>query len=307
MGVAITGLGVALPERVVTNDDFAKYLDTSDQWITERTGIHERRFGGTTGELATEAGRNALKDAGVDASEIDLVLLATSTPDAAMPPTAAWVHAQLGVKGGVADINVACAGFVYALSAAQGMILGGLGKVLVIGADTLSRITDQQDRSTAVLFGDGAGAVVVEKTEGDNQLLAADLLADGSLTDILRCNTGGTIKMRGQEVYKAAVLLCTASIKATLQTAGLQASDIDVFVPHQANVRIIDAISTRVGIAPDAAAIALDKTGNTSAASIPLALGVAAEQGRLKDGAIVLLCGFGAGMTIGTQIWRWGK
>lgn len=307
MGIAITGLGVALPDKVVTNDDFAKYLDTSDEWITERTGIKERRFGGTTSSLATEAGRSALKQANVDPSEIDLVLLATSTPDSAMPPTSALVQAQLGVKGGVADINVACAGFVYALASAHGMILGGLNKILVIGADTLSSITDQQDRSTAVLFGDGAGAVVVERTDGPDQLLASDLRADGSLAEILRCDIGGNIEMRGQEVYKAAVLMCTASINLALDKGHVAAQDIDLFVPHQANVRIIDAISQRVGLKPDSAAIALDKTGNTSAASIPLALAVAQESGRLNSGTTVLMCGFGAGMTIATQIWRWGK
>ncbi len=306
-GVAITGWGVCLPDKVVTNDDFANYLETSDEWITERTGIRERRIGGTTGELATEAGRAALKSANVDGADIDLVLLATSTPDATMPPTSAMIQANLGIRGGAADMNVACSGFVYAMSAAHGMILGGLRKVLVIGADTLSRITDQRDRTTAVLFADGAGAVVLEATDGNNQLLATDLGSDGSTYEILRCASGGTIEMVGKEVYRQAVLICVESITKTCERAGVKPEDIKLFVAHQANLRIINAVMDRLGMSHDKAAIVLDRTGNTSAASIPLALSDAADAGRVNDGDLVMLCGFGAGMTWATQIWRWGR
>ena len=305
-GVAITGWGSALPDKVVTNNDLAAYLDTSDEWITERTGIRERRIGGTTGELATRAGRAALSCAGVDGSEVDLVLLATSTPDSAMPPTSATVQDNLGVRGGAADMNVACSGFVYAMAAGHGMILAGLQKVLVIGADTLSRITDQEDRTTAVLFADGAGAVLLEATKGPNQLLASDLGSDGSTKSILRCDVGGTIEMVGKEVYRQAVRICVESITKTCAKAGVSPGDINLFVAHQANQRIIDAVMDRLGMPRERAAIVMDRTGNTSAASIPLALDDALSNGRARDGNLVMLCGFGAGMTWATQIWRWG-
>ena len=305
-GASITGWSSALPDKVVTNDDLANYLDTSDEWITERTGIKERRIGGTTGGLATEAGRTALSKAGISGDDVDLVLLATSTPDAAMPPTSALVQDNLGIRGGAADMNVACAGFVYALAAAHGMILGGLDKVLVIGADTLSRITDQQDRTTAVLFGDGAGAVVLEANMGPDQLLATDLGADGSTRSILRCDVGGTIEMVGKEVYRQAVRICVDSITRTCDRAGVQPGDIDLFVAHQANQRIIDAVMDRMKMPRERAAIVLDRTGNTSAASVPLALDDAVGAGRVHEGDLVMLCGFGAGMTWATQIWRWG-
>lgn len=306
-GVAITGVGTALPDKVVTNDDLAVYLDTNDEWITERTGIRERRIGGTTGGLAAEAGRAAMEAAGVTGDDIDLVILATSTPDAAMPPTSAVVQNALGIAGGAMDMNVACSGFVYALEAARGFILGGRRRVLVIGADTLSRITDQSDRTTAVLFADGAGAVVMEASDGDDRMLAADIGADGSTASILRADTGGYIEMIGKEVYRQAVLICVKSITETCARAGVTPGDIDLFVAHQANVRIIDAVMQRLDMRPGVASIVLDKTGNTSAASVPLALGDAVNSGRVADGDLVLLCGFGAGMTWATQVWRWGK
>lgn len=306
-GVAITGWGAGLPDKVVTNEDMANYLDTSDEWIAERTGIRERRIGGSTSELAILAGQAAMKSAGVTGDDIDLVLLATSTPDSVMPPTSAVVQDALGIRGGAADMNVACSGFVYALGAAHGMLLGGLQKVLVIGADTLSRITDQSDRTTAVLFADGAGAVVLEATDGPNQLLAADFGSDGSTKGILRCDIGGNIEMIGKEVYRQAVLICVESITKVCEKAGISPTEVDLFVAHQANIRIIHAVMDRLGMSHDKAAIVLDRTGNTSAASVPLALTPEAESGRLSDGDLVLLCGFGAGMTWATQLWRWGR
>lgn len=304
-GARIAGTGTALPPTVVTNDDFAQRLDTSDEWISERTGIRERRMGGTTGELAVEAGRNAMQASGLTGDDVDLVILATSTPDRTMPPTSAWVQNELGIAGGAMDVNVACSGFVYAMSAAHGMInSAGLRNVLVIGSDTLSRITDQQDRTTAVLFADGAGAVVVSRCD-DDTLLGTDLDSDGSTTNILLCETGGSIQMVGKEVYRQAVTMCVRSINDACERAGVKAAEIDLFVAHQANVRIIDAVAQRVGIDRDKSAIVLDRTGNTSAASIPLALDDAVKNGRVKKGDNVMLCGFGAGMTIATQIWRW--
>lgn len=306
-GVAITGWGTALPDKVVTNDDMALYLDTSDEWITERTGIRERRIGGTTGGLASEAGRKALQQAGLTGEEIDLVILSTSTPDQTMPATATVVQNALGIKGGAMDMNVACSGFVYATAVAHGMILGGLENVLVIGADTLSRITDQTDRTTAVLFADGAGAIVVSATDGADNLLATDLGSDGSTKSILQCDTGGFIEMVGKEVYRQAVLIVMESVSKTCEQAGVSPEDIDLFVAHQANSRIIYAVMDRLNMAHEKAPIVLDKTGNTSAASVPLALQKAVDEKSVKPGDLVMFCGFGAGMTWATQIWRWGK
>lgn len=306
VGVAITSVASALPDKIVTNADFAKTLDTSDQWITERTGIKERRFGESTSALSIRAGRMAIERAGLQPSDIDFVILATSTPDRAMPPTSAAVQEALGTSGGITDINVACSGFVYALQFASGLILGGMQHILVIGTDTISKIIDMNDRTTAVLFGDGGGAAVVSTTNGPSHLLASDFGADGTTQEILSCENGGYITMTGKEVYRQAVLHCVESIMTTLQTANLTPSDIDMFVPHQANVRIMAAISERIGWPMEKCHVVVDKTGNTSAASIPLALDDAVASGRLTPGMTILLCGFGAGMAWGTQIWKWG-
>ena len=303
-GARISGVGIALPEKIVTNDDLAQYLDTSDEWITERTGIKQRHIGGTTGELAIEAGRNAIQNAKLTGDDIDLVILATSTPDQTMPPTSAVVQAALKIKGGAMDMNVACSGFVYAMAVAHGLIVTGFENILVIGADTLSSITDQQDRSTAVLFADGAGAFVISKSETDS-LLATDIGANGDLAGILQCDTGGFISMAGKEVYRQAVLICVESITKACSKAGIQPTDINLFVAHQANTRIIDAVADRVGIPRDREAIVLDRTGNTSAASVPLAFTDALKNGRVNDGDIIAFCGFGAGMAWATQIWRY--
>jgi len=307
MGSAITGWGSALPDTVVTNADFAARLDTSDEWIVARTGIRERRFGGTTSGLATEAGRAALKSAGVDGSDIDLLVLATTTPDQAVPASSSVVHDALGCRGGAFDLNAACAGFVYSLVVADSLLSAGHERALVIGSETLSSLTDQDDRSTAVLFGDGAAAIVLEAGHSDDLILASDLGVDGSAASLLYADHGGTIHMEGREVFRRAVRAELESIENVLAKANLRPSDIALFVPHQANVRIIEAVNERVGISMERTAIVLDRTGNTSAASIPLALAEAADQGRVRDGDLVLLSGFGAGMTWASALIRWGS
>jgi 3-oxoacyl-[acyl-carrier-protein] synthase III len=305
-GAVVTGWGIALPDKVVTNDDLSARLDTSDDWITERTGIKERRIGGTTSQLATDAARAALKRAGRGGNDIDLLVLATTTPDALVPGTSATVQDNLGVRGGAFDLNAACSGFIYALVAAHGMVQAGAQRVLVVGAETLSKITDWDDRSLAVLVGDGAGALVLEATEGPGDLLAWDLQADGSLRHLLYCDHGGYLYMNGKEIFRHAVHAVVGSAARTLASAGLEANDIDLFVPHQANARIITAAAQRLGITPERCVVTIDRYGNTSAASIPLALVDALEDGRLQKGGIVLVSGFGGGMTWGSAVLRWG-
>ncbi len=303
----ITGWGTALPDKVLTNADLEAMLDTSDEWITERSGIKERRIGGTTAGLSVEAGARALATAGLAPTDIDLLVLSTTTPDQTVPATSATVQHELGLRCGAFDLNAACAGFVYALVAAQGFIETGRRRILVIGTDTLSRITDWEDRTTAVLFADGGGAVVLEATEGPGQLLAWDLGVDGSLKPLLYADVGSYIRMEGREVFRRAVRVMVDSARRSLAQAGLTAADVALVVPHQANQRIIEAACQRLGIGMDRAAIVLDRTGNTSSASIPLALVNAIEQGRLSHGDIVLLVGFGAGMTWASAILRWDQ
>ncbi|MHB8594527.1 MAG: beta-ketoacyl-ACP synthase III [Acidimicrobiales bacterium] len=305
-GAVITGWGSAVPDKVVTNDDLSARLDTSDAWITDRTGIKERRIGGTTSGLAVTAGRRALEVAGRTADEIDVLVLATTTPDAVVPGTSATVQQELGVAGGAFDINAACSGFVYALVAAHGLILAGARRVLVIGSETLSRITDWDDRSLAVLVGDGAGAVVLESTTGPGELLAWDLGADGSLRHLLKCDHGGYLYMNGKEIFRHAVHAVVGSSLAALARAQLTPSDVDLFVPHQANARIITAASQRLGIPEERCVVTIDRYGNTSSASIPLALCDALDTGRLTPGSLVLLSGFGGGMTWASAVLRWG-
>jgi 3-oxoacyl-[acyl-carrier-protein] synthase-3 len=304
-GSRIAGWGTALPDKTVTNADLAARLDTSDAWITERTGIRERRIGESTGTLAVEAGRAALAHAGVPAAEVDLVVLATTTPDEQVPATSASVQHALGVSGGAFDLNAACAGFVYALVTATGLLATGYRRILVIGAETLSRITDWEDRTTAVLFGDGAGAVVLEAVDGRGQVRGTDLGADGSLRHILHADIGGAIRMDGREVFRRAVRVMVESAERALTRAGITAGDVALVVPHQANLRIIEAACGRLGVPMDRCAIVLDRTGNTSAASIPLALAHAADDGRLTTGDALLLVGFGAGMTWGSAVIEW--
>ena len=304
MGARITGFGAALPERIVTNADFEKYLDTSDEWIASRTGIHERRFGGTTTSLAIEAGRNAISSAGITPADIDFVILSTTTPDQTVPATSAEVTFQLGTTGGGMDINAACAGYVYALVTARGLIEMGYHRILVIGSDTLSKITDQNDRSTAVLFADGAGAVVLEASE-EETFLGWDLGVDGSARPILYCDHGGYMYMEGQEVFKRAVRAMLESAQRALKQAGVTGDEVSLLVPHQANLRIIQAANNRLGIPLERTALVLDKTGNTSSGSIPLALADAASAGRISKGDLVLFTGFGAGMTWASALVRW--
>jgi 3-oxoacyl-[acyl-carrier-protein] synthase-3 len=306
-GAAITGWGVGLPENVVTNADLAARLDTSDEWIVERSGIRERRIGGTSGSLAVEAGRAAMKDAGVDPASVDLLLLATSTPDQQMPATASFVQDELGLSGGACDVNAACSGFVYALVAGYGMAALGAQRILVIGSDVMSRITDQEDRGTAVLFGDGAGAVVLEATDGAGQLLGWDLGSDGSTRHILYADHGAHTKMDGKEVFRRAVRVMVSSSVRALEAAGIAPAEVKLVVPHQANVRIIEAACKRLEIPTERAALVLERTGNTSAGSIPLALADAADAGRLDDGDIVLVVGFGAGMSWASAVLRWAR
>lgn len=304
MGIRITGWGSALPEKVITNDDLAGMMDTSDEWIRERTGIRERRVGGTTAGLAIDAARQALDRAGVTPDDIDLLILATTTPDQTIPASSAAVQTGLGLRCGAFDINAACAGFVYAMVTASGFLETGLQRVLVIGSDTLSRVTDWTDRGTAILFADGAGAVVLERSD-EPTLLGWDLGCDGTARHMLDCDVGGHIHMDGREVFRRAVRAVVASAEAALQRAGVTASDIDWLVPHQANIRIIQSAADKLGIPMERAIEVLSYTGNTSAASIPLALAAAADDGRLKPGDLLLLSGFGAGMTWASAVLRW--
>jgi 3-oxoacyl-[acyl-carrier-protein] synthase III len=306
-GARITGWGAALPDKVVTNDDLrASGLDTSDEWIRERTGIVERRWGGSTASLSIESGRAAMARAGVGPADIDLLVLATTTPDQMVPATSATVQDQLGLRCGAFDVNAACSGFVYGLIAAHGMISIGATRALVIGTDTLSRITDQTDRGTAILFADGSGAAVLEATDGPGALLGWDLDADGSAKSLLYADVGGYIHMDGKEVFRRAVRIMVDSAEKSMKAAGVSADQLKLVVPHQANTRIIQAACTRLGVEMDRAAITIHRTGNTSSASIPLALADALDGGRIDDGDLVLLVGFGAGMTAASAVLRWG-
>ena len=305
-GAVITGWGTALPPKVLTNDDLAGMMDTSDEWIQERTGIRERRVGGTTAGLSVEAGRKAIEMSGVDPARIDALILATTTPDRTVPATAPTVQHELGLRCGSFDVNAACSGFMYGLVLAHGLITMGSEKILVIGTDTLARITDWEDRNTAILFADGSGAVVIEKSEGKGQLLGWDLDADGSAERILYAEVGGFIHMDGKEVYRRAVRIMVDSGEKAMAHAGVTADDISLVVPHQANIRIIEAACQRLGIPMEKTATVLQHTGNTSSASIPLALVDALDNGRVQEGDLLLLVGFGAGMTAASAVLRWG-
>ncbi len=305
MGSRIVGWGSNLPEKVLTNDDLADGgLDTSHDWIVERTGIHKRHVGGSTGEMSIHAGQQALDAAGLTGDDIDLVIVATSTPDQLMPGTSATVHAELGIRGGACDMQAVCSGFSYALIAANGLIQTGLERVLVIGADSLSTYVDWEDRSSAILFGDGAGAAVLERHESQT-LLGFDLGADGSSRHIGYTDHAGKITMDGKEVFRTAVRAVTKSIEKALDQAELTIDDIDWFVPHQANVRIIEAISSRIGLPMEQAIVTIQDTANNSAATIPMALDVAVRDGRIAAGDTLLLGGFGFGMTWATAILKW--
>jgi 3-oxoacyl-[acyl-carrier-protein] synthase-3 len=305
-GAVITGWGTALPPKVVTNHDLEQTLDTNDEWITERTGIKERHVGGSTVQLSIESGRMALEMSGVDPASIDALVLATTTPDRVVPASSAAVQNELGLRCGAFDVNAACSGFVYGLVQAHGMIAMGAKKVLVIGTDTLSRITDWTDRNTAILFADGSGAVVLEAVEGQGQLLGWDLDADGSAEHLLYSDIGGYIHMDGKEVFRRAVRIMVDSATKSMNHAGVTADQVALVVPHQANLRIISSACDKLGIPIEKASTVLHRTGNTSSASIPLALADALDAGRVRQGDLVLLVGFGAGMTAASALLRWG-
>lgn len=306
-GGRITGWGIAVPDKIVTNADLEKDLDTNDAWIRERTGIHERRVGSSTRDLGVEAARNALKSAGVEAEEIDVLLLATTSQDRQMPATANMIQSAIGAtNAGACDVNAACSGFVYAVTMANGLLATGAQKVLVVGAETLSRFTDWNDRNTAILFGDGAGAVVMEATDGPGNVLGWSLGSMGELEHLFYCDLdGGKMSMNGKEVFRQAVKVMASSSAEAIERAGVTMDDIKLVVPHQANARIIEAACRRMKIPIERTAQVLHKYGNTSSASIPLALVDAIDDDRLESGDLVLLVGFGAGMTSAAAVVRW--
>lgn len=318
----VLGIGSALPARVMKNADFEGMVETSDEWIVQRTGIRQRYIAGegeTTASLGEAAARSAIADAGLTADDIDLIVLATSTPNNTFPATAVEIQKRLGMHHGFAfDMQAVCSGFVYAITTADLYIRGGLARrVLVIGSETFSRILDWSDRSTCVLFGDGAGALVLEAAEGDGTIadrgiLAASLRSDGTHKEKLYVDGGpsttgtvGHLRMEGREVFKHAVGMITDVIEATFNEAGIGPDELDWFVPHQANKRIIDASARKLGIAEDKVVITVDRHGNTSAASVPLALAVAVQDGRIKKGDMVLLEAMGGGFTWGAVLLRW--
>jgi 3-oxoacyl-[acyl-carrier-protein] synthase-3 len=322
--VGVTGWGTAVPETRLTNDDIARQVDTNDAWIVERTGIRERRVAGageSTATLGAAAATEALKRANLAPDDIDLLIVATATPEQPIPHTGAFVGDALGLHCGSFDLSAACAGFVYELVVGASMLQTGYDNVLLVGAETLTRIVDPTDRTTIVLFGDGAGAAVLSKTEREPGLLAWDLGCDGSAAGILEVPAGGSrrpttaatvaarehyLHMAGQEVFRRAVRVVVESATATLARAGCAADDIAWFVPHQANGRIIEAAAHRLGFAEDRTLVNIDRFGNTSSASIPLALFEAVDNGRVADGDLVLCSGFGAGMTWASALIRWG-
>ena len=318
---AVTGVGSYLPEQVVTNADLAKFVDTSDAWIVERTGIrqrHKARDDQPTSDLAVEASKRALTDAGRTASEVDLIIVATTTPDMTFPSVASIVQRKLGVPTCIAfDVQAVCSGFVYALSVADGFVARGVAKcALVIGAEEMTRLMDWTDRSTCVLFGDGAGAVVVEPREGqgtkaDQGLLGFALRCDGSKTDLLYVDGGpattgtvGHLRMAGNQVFRHAVVNIAEAITACCEASGIEVADVDWFVPHQANQRIIKGVGERLGLDEDKVISTVAVHANTSAASIPLALDAAIQDGRIKRGDLVLMEAMGGGLTWGACAFR---
>lgn len=318
----VIGTGSYLPAKCLTNADLAGIVDTSDEWIVQRTGIKQRHIaadGEMTSDLGLKAAQAALESAGVDAQDIDTIILATATPDNTFPASAVTIQAGLGINHGAAfDVHAVCSGFVYALATADAYIKSGMAKrCLVIGAETFSRILDWEDRTTCVLFGDGAGAVVVEGREAagtveDRGILTSHLRSDGRHKEKLYVDGGpsstqttGHLRMEGREVFKHAVGMITDVIEDAFNATGLTANELTWFIPHQANKRIIDASARKLNIAPEKVVTTVDKHGNTSAASIPLALDTAVRDGRVKDGDVVLLEAMGGGFTWGSVLLRW--
>ena len=325
MRVGIMGTGSYVPERILTNNDLAKIVDTNDEWITTRTGIRERRIASddeATSDLAFKAAEKAIMDAGIDKNEIELIIVATMTQDHLTPSTAALVQDKLGIKAAAFDVSAACTGFIYGFTAGYSFIKAGIyKKVLVIGAETMSRVTDWEDRGTCILFGDGAGAVVLGEVETGG-FLASHLAADGSGACELIVPAGGSrkaataetienrevyLKMNGREIFKFAVKAFPESVENVLTQQNLTADDIDIFIPHQANVRIIEAIAKRFKQPLDKFFVNLHKYGNTSGASIPIALDEASKEGRFKRGDKIVATGFGGGLTYGSILFEWSK
>ncbi len=324
---AIIGWGMAVPQQVVTNDDLSRRIDTTDEWIRSRTGISERRVaepGVFTSTLATAAGREAIERAGVSPGDIDMVIVATCTPDRPFPATACAVQANLGISRAPAfDIAAACSGFVYGMSVATGMIKSGMShRLLLVAADIFTHLIDWTDRNTCVLFGDGAGAVVLQATEERLGLISTQIGAAGEGETMMAVDAGGTrmpatpdllaqgkqyIYMNGREIFKHAVReMCDSTLRA-VKEAGLSLSDISLVIPHQANVRIIEAVAKRLDLPANRVMINLDRYGNTSSASVPIALYEAVQQGRVKDGDYLLITAFGGGLTWGSSVIRWGR
>ncbi|HVL78896.1 MAG TPA: beta-ketoacyl-ACP synthase III [Sphingomicrobium sp.] len=314
----IAGVGSALPSRRVDNEELAQTVDTTDQWIVERTGIRSRYLAGegeTTASLAADAARRALDHAGVDASEVDLIVLATATPDQTFPSSATKVQATLGIADCIAfDVHAVCTGFLYALTVADSMIRGGNARsALVIGSETFSRILDWEDRATCVLFGDGAGALLLQAEEGSERgILATKLHADGRHNDLLFVDGGpsttgtvGKLRMKGREVFRHAVVNLSDVLTEVLGEAGLTSSDVDWVVPHQANARILDATARKLGLESEKVVVTVDQHANTSAASVPLALDAAVRDGRIKRGDLVVLEAMGGGFTWGAAALRY--
>ncbi|BBP01122.1 beta-ketoacyl-ACP synthase III [Sulfuriferula nivalis] len=318
MYAKISGTGGYLPERIMSNQELAATVDTSDEWITERTGIRQRHLAAenqTTSDLATMAARQAIEAAGVSANDIDLIIIATTTPDLVFPSTACLVQAKLEITNGCPafDVQAVCSGFVYALSIANNFIRAGQARcALVIGAETLSRITDWTDRSNCILWGDGAGAVILTATETPG-IIATHLHADGRHKDLLHVSGGVSaggegahvMKMEGNAVFRVAVKTLDAIVDETLAANGMQKSDVDWLVPHQANIRIIQATAKKLGMSMDNVVVTVDKHANTSAASVPLALDTAVRDGRIKTGDVVLMEAFGGGFTWGSVLMKW--
>jgi 3-oxoacyl-[acyl-carrier-protein] synthase III len=318
LDVSITGLGCKVPDRIITNDELAQHVETSDEWIRERTGIRERHMAArdeALSDIALPAARAALDQAGLAGSDVDLIIVATVTPDMAFPSTAAIMGNALGARDAAAyDLSAGCTGFMYALAQAYGMLAGGLAtRALVVGGDLLSRILDWEDRSTLVLFGDGAGAVVMEVVPKQG-FLGFELGADGGGGENLWLPGSGSrifddpdrhVKMNGREVFKFATRILVQSAEAVMERCGVTIDDVDVYVPHQANMRIIDHATKKLGVPSERVVVNVDRYGNTSSGSIPLALADAAADGRLAPGKLVLMTGMGAGLTWGSALIRW--
>ena len=323
--IKITGTGFYVPDKVLTNFDLEKMVDTSDEWIVSRTGIRERRIGSAdqmTSDLAVQAAHKALKNAGLKVKDIDLIIVATSTPDTIFPSTACWVQSKLGADHIPAfDISAGCTGFLYGLILSEGLILSRINKrILLIGSEFLTKVTNWKDRNTCVLFGDGAGAVILEESHDDSGMLSTYWKADGKLGDLLSQPAGGTripttaqsvaqdlhyLQMKGNDVFKYAVKRMGEAAVAALKKAGLDREDIDYLIPHQANIRIVEATGRRLKLPPEKVFINIQKYGNVSVATIPIALHELNESGKLKDGTIVVMDAFGAGFTWAAVAYRW--